>query len=132
MECTEHQFFYDRMTGGTDTIGALTLLKDIINKDYIDDKVNLYVAWCADGDDFDPEPPIHKIIREDILPKVQYMAYLQVQDMYDYKEFRDGYEKLYGTLNQMPEIGKKLNIETALGSEDIYPVLYNLFKKRGV
>lgn len=133
-ETDEQEFFYGRTTGGTWVSKAVELVSDIIDSDYSLEETNVYVAHTSDGDYFDWDIKNDRLItalRDSVLPKVQYYAYLQVQNIDDYEMFyHHDFEKLYGVLKKMSECGGKLNIETALEAEDIYPVLRNLFKKR--
>lgn len=80
-EVDEKTFFYDRKSGGTAISSGLTLINDIINKEYPADEWNIYIAQCTDGDNFSSDNKVcDKIISEDLLPKVQYFAYIQVRE----------------------------------------------------
>lgn len=126
----EHTFFYGRDTGGTDPLKALELVNTIIDNEYPLSIYNIYVAHTCDGDFLEDEDgEILSYLDSELIPKIQYYAYLQVQDSHRYQSFKIGYTGLYGYLEGSDHLGKKLNIETALEEEDIFPVLQNLFKK---
>lgn len=131
IDCTEHEFFYSHETGGTEVMEGLKLIKDIIDKEYPPNVYNIYIAHTSDGDmGYDDQNMLVPFIDNELIPLVQYYAYLQVQDSRQYSYFEKGYEKMYGYLKESVHIDKKLNIETAVADEDIFPVLHNLFKKR--
>lgn len=78
-EVDEHTFFYDTIMGGTTISAGLTLIDQIIEKEYNVDEWNLYVAQCTDGDNWvaDNEKCRH-LLTENLLPKLQYFAYIEV------------------------------------------------------
>lgn len=126
----ETAFFYDTETGGTQVMEGLNLINDIIMRDYPLHIYNIYIAHTSDGDiGHNDDEDIVSFIDNELIPKIQYYAYLQVQDADQFNAFEGGYRKLYGILEESSNIGKKLNIETVLAEEDIFPVLQNLFKK---
>lgn len=129
-DCSEHDFFYSPDTGGTAVMEGLELIKKIIDEEYPTNLYNIYIAHTSDGDvGYTDEDQIVPFIDNELMPLVQYYAYVQMQTPDDYQYFCLGQEKLYGLLLESMNIHKKLNVETAVAAEDIFPVLSNLFKK---
>lgn len=131
-DVTEHEFFYSRETGGTEVLEGLGLINKIIDEEYPTNIYNVYVAHTSDGDaSSKDEEDIIPFLDNELIDKLQYYAYVQVQTPKAYEWFNNGWEKLFGVLKNSKHFGKKLNIETAIYEGDVFPVLHNLFKKRG-
>src|SRR5690606_15872875 len=78
-EVDEEEFFYSRETGGTIVSSALKLMKEILNARYPTDEWNVYGAQASDGDNWnDDSPTCKKLLIDDILPKCQYYAYIEI------------------------------------------------------
>ena len=122
-EVSEHDFFYSRETGGTIVSSALQLTRDIINERYAGSEWNIYAAQASDGDNWvDDSPNCYKILSEDILPHVQYFAYVEITDK-DHQALWRSYNNL---LTLHPNLFAMAQIKT-LG--DIFPVFRELFIK---
>ncbi len=123
-ECNEEDFFYARETGGTVVSSALKLADDIIKKRYQSSSWNVYVAQASDGDNWEADSPrCSKIIRENILPHVQYYAYVEITDRqhqnlwHEYQKLKDEYPE-YFSMAHIRKFG------------EVYPVFRELFEKR--
>ena len=131
-ECTEHEFFYDRESGGTKVSTALELTSKIIKERYNISDWNIYCAQASDGDNWGGDDCL-SILTESILPLVQYFAYVQVgrESLYnkyfatwrsekplwnDYKSIEKSYENF--AMDQIDE------------PKDIFPIFKELFKKK--
>jgi uncharacterized sporulation protein YeaH/YhbH (DUF444 family) len=79
-EVDEQTFFYDQQSGGTTDSTALILMKEIINERYHDlSSVNIYALHSSDGDNTSSDvDPARAILVEDILPSLQFFAYVEV------------------------------------------------------
>lgn len=122
-EVSEHDFFYSRETGGTIVSSALQLTRDIINERYAGSEWNIYAAQASDGDNWvDDSPNCYKILKEDILPQVQYFAYVEITDK-DHQALWRSYQNL---LKEQPGLFAMAQIKS-LG--DIFPVFRELFMK---
>jgi uncharacterized sporulation protein YeaH/YhbH (DUF444 family) len=78
-EVDEEEFFYSRETGGTIVSSALKLMNDIIKQRYPASDWNVYAAQASDGDNWNGDSPIClKLLRENILPQLQYFAYIEI------------------------------------------------------
>lgn len=86
-EVTEKEFFYDRDTGGTVISSAYQLVSDIIKERYSEGDTNLYIAQSSDGENFPHDDEIAKdILLSQLLPNIQYLAYIEVCDTRRYVE----------------------------------------------
>ena len=78
-EVEEQEFFYSRETGGTVVSSALKLMTEIIDDRYSPNEWNIYGAQASDGDNWnDDSPTCSKLLREKLLPMVQYFAYVEI------------------------------------------------------
>jgi len=78
-EVDEESFFYGRETGGTIVSSAFKEMQRVVDERYPIDDWNIYVAQASDGDDApgDVQRCI-QMLDEQVLPMVQYMAYVEV------------------------------------------------------
>ena len=123
-ECNEEDFFYARETGGTVVSSALNLTKEIIQKRFISDSWNIYVAQASDGDNWEADSPrCVNIIKEHLIQSLQYFAYVEITDR-QHQNLWHEYEiiaKEYNNLFAMSQIRTAANI---------YPVFRQLFEKK--
>ena len=123
-EVDEEEFFYSRETGGTVVSSALTLMQEVIADRYSPNEWNIYGAQASDGDNWNDDSPLcTRILREQLLPAVQYFAYVEITRRNHQALWRE-YEALAddfpGTFAQrhIREVG------------DIFPVFRDLFHKK--
>jgi len=131
-ECTEHEFFYDRESGGTMVSTALVVLKDIIRERYNISDWNIYAAQASDGDNFANDDPLTVLI-PDILPYVQYFAYVQVGRDPQYSQFFnswDGQKPLWNSYKTIIDGYENFAMDQIAEPKDIFPVFKELFKKK--
>ena len=122
-EVTEDEFFTARDTGGTIVSSALSLMDQIIRERYPGDDWNLYGAQASDGDNWlDDSPRCAGLLRENLLPRLQYFAYVQVAALDEQGLWRE-YAKLAA---ERPHLAMR-KIATAA---DIYPVFRALFARQ--
>lgn len=89
-EVTEHQFFYDRETGGTLVSSALELTNEIIKERYNPSDWNIYAVQASDNENWDTDNDLCvSLLRNELLPKLQYFIYLNLrqpkQEMWDHE-----------------------------------------------
>ena len=143
-EVTEEEFFNSRENGGTVVSSALRLMSDIIKARYPSQDWNVYCAQASDGDNFysDSDKCV-KIMQEELLPKLQYMAYIEVkpyEDMSLMEEFRNNFGGSYNIAPQDSDLWKAYktiskdfkNFEMTVGAsrKDIFNVFRKLFAKK--
>ncbi|CBL45659.1 Conserved hypothetical protein [gamma proteobacterium HdN1] len=122
-EVDEQEFFYSRETGGTIVSSALKLMAEVIEDRYPIDEWNIYGAQASDGDNWNDDSPLcRKILTEDILPFVQYYAYIEINPRRHQALWRE-YELINAEIEHfaMQEIAE---------AGDIYPVFRELFQRR--
>jgi uncharacterized sporulation protein YeaH/YhbH (DUF444 family) len=123
-EVDEEEFFYSRETGGTIVSSALKLMNDIIKQRYPAIDWNIYAAQASDGDNWNGDSPLClKVLREDILPKIQYFAYIEITKL-EHQSLWNEYESL------SPEFPDNFAIQTISNESEIYPVFRELFSRK--
>ena len=123
-EVDEEEFFYSRETGGTIVSSALKLTADIIRQRYPENTWNIYTAQASDGDNWnDDSPTCMRILREDLLPKLQYFSYVEIMPR-RHQALWDSYTQLR---REQPQV---FALEQIDGPADIYPVFRELFRQR--
>ena len=129
-EVDEQTFFYARKSGGTRVSTAYDLMNKIINEEIILSETNVYVAQASDGDNwYEDNKYLTDLIENKILPKVQYLAYIQTcppNTDYQLAHWGPDLLTLYDDLEQKH---KKFNCRMVLEEKDVYPVLRELFEK---
>jgi hypothetical protein len=122
-EVDEQEFFYSRETGGTVVSSALELTRDIIQQRFSPDDWNIYIAQASDGDNWSADSPYcQEILTKQILPLVQYYAYVEIMPRY--------HQSLWEAYLAVKEQYQQFALQTIHGPADIYPVLHELFKRQ--
>jgi uncharacterized sporulation protein YeaH/YhbH (DUF444 family) len=123
-EVDEEEFFYSRETGGTIVSSALKLMNDIIKQRYPAADWNIYAAQASDGDNWNDDSPFClKVLREDILPQIQYFAYIEITKL-EHQSLWHEYESL------SPEFPDNFAIQNISDESEIYPVFRELFTRK--
>ena len=80
-EVDEDEFFYGKKTGGTIVSTCYIKMLEIIEEEYDPNIYNIYAAQASDGDNWgDDNQALVHLLEDEVLPKVQYLSYLQVGD----------------------------------------------------
>ncbi|PJE78087.1 hypothetical protein CI610_02986 [invertebrate metagenome] len=120
----EDEFFYSRETGGTIVSSALKKTLEVIEERFPKHEWNVYVAQASDGDNWEGDSSIcSKLLREQIIPKVQYFSYIEITDR-DHQNLWREYEHV---ADSCPDAFSMEQIKTI---DDIYPVFRRLFEKK--
>ena len=124
-EVEEEEFFHSRETGGTVVSSALKLMDEVIRNRFPPGEWNIYGAQASDGDNWaDDSPTCGKILREEILPKSQYYAYVEIT--------QHRHQGLWHTYEQLgKEFPESFALRHIRAPGDIFPVFHDLFHKRG-
>lgn len=132
-EVTEDEFFYSQETGGTVVSSGFEVIKKIVKEKYDSSTTNLYIAQASDGDNFsyDLEDCV-RILEEDLLPTVQYFAYIQTEneERAARKRAYESYD-LYTCYEPLAERFPNLNLVRINEARDVYSALCRLFSARG-
>ena len=123
-EVDEEEFFYSRETGGTIVSSALKLMNKIIKQRYPATDWNIYAAQASDGDNWNGDSPLClKLLREDILPQIQYFAYIEITKL-EHQSLWHEYETL------CPEFPDSFAIQNISDESKIYSVFRELFSRK--
>jgi uncharacterized sporulation protein YeaH/YhbH (DUF444 family) len=127
-EVDEKTFFHDPRTGGTVVSTALTEFVRIQKERYPEEIWNIYAAQASDGDNAGSDT--HKavaILENEILPVVQYFAYIEVgrtgQSHHGGTDLWRGYDPLAKRAEGL--VMRKVNER-----RDIFPVFRDLFGRK--
>lgn len=121
-EVDEHEFFNSRESGGTVVAPSLKLMDKIIRERY-DDTWNIYCCQASDGDTWSREDAnqCRKLVKDIILPAVQYMAYLEIKK----SAVSDLWQAYHEVSNE-----ENFSMRRIWEANQIWPVFRGLFKKR--
>lgn len=122
-EVDENEFFYGTSSGGTIVSSALNLTKAILQERYSADW-NVYVCQATDGDNFIQDNNASVRLLRDLMPQVQYYAYIEIGD----KALSD----LWMPYAQVAQDFKQLQMRQVREITDIYPVFRELFTPEAV
>ena len=122
-EVNEEEFFNSRESGGTVVSSSLKLMKKIIKERYSPSQWNIYCCQASDGDVWSSSDAEEccQLLQDDILPMVQYMAYIEIKSRGLEGFLWYAYKKLTSQGNFSMRI---INDVT-----QIWPVFKDLFKK---
>lgn len=97
-EVDEETFFRTSESGGTLISSAYNLVKKLIEEEYPLDQWNIYIFHFSDGDNWSSEDTRYciKLLREDLLSKVNLFGYGQVESRYGSGQFMKDLEKSMG------------------------------------
>ena len=125
-ECTEDEFFNSRETGGTRVFPAIELMGKIMKERYLDGNWNIYCCQASDGDVWDDidAHQSRKLLEDELLPKMQYMAYIEVCRSY--------YTLLWNEYHYLHGMNTNFASEKVNEVSDIWTVFRKLFRKRGI
>jgi uncharacterized sporulation protein YeaH/YhbH (DUF444 family) len=134
-EVDEKTFFHDPKTGGTKVSPAFEAMKDILDRRFAASEWNVYVAQASDGDSSYWEgEEISRLLRDVVLPAVQYFAYLEVGS----SDTGDGHygmhyaaeSSLWGLYSKLAAEGAPLAMRKVSHRSEIFPVFRELFRRR--
>ncbi len=123
-EVDEEEFFYSRETGGTIVSSALKLMHEIMDKRYPSSDWNIYAAQASDGDNWNDDSPLcTKLLREKILPHVQYYSYIEITP-HEHQMLWHEFTKLSA------EFKDSFAQQHITEPSEIYPVFRKLFQRK--
>jgi uncharacterized protein len=134
-EVDEQTFFHDPKTGGTKVSPAFETMKDILDRRFAASEWNVYVAQASDGDSsyFEGEE-ISRLLRDVVLPAVQYFAYLEVgspraSDEHYHMQY-SAESSLWRLYSKLAAEGAPLSMRKVSERSEIFPVFRELFRRR--
>lgn len=123
-EVDEEEFFYSRETGGTIVSSALRLMHEVISKRYPTSEWNIYGAQASDGDNWNDDSSVcHDLLVNQIMPLVQYYAYVEITPREHQALWRE-YEEVRAACPDFFAMQQIVDVE------DIYPVFRELFQRK--
>ncbi|PCI34270.1 MAG: hypothetical protein COB54_00280 [Alphaproteobacteria bacterium] len=131
-EVDEETFFHSRETGGTIVSTALEIMQQVIKDRYPPDDWNIYAAQASDGDNLNSDNAhCQQLLTEELLPKCQYFAYVEVWDSHEAEMFPDASNvtRLWQTYDEIRQTHENFAVKKVTRAEDIFPVLHDLFAK---
>lgn len=127
-EVDEQEFFHSKESGGTVVSEALKLTNKIIKDRFDINDYNIYVAQCSDGDNFERDKIAARDQMLSLLPKIQYMAYLEIiapiRQQFGYPS-----TEVWKTYMPLTETNKNLRLQKASEPRYIWKVFKELFGK---
>ena len=125
-EVSEEEFFNSKESGGTVVAPSLTLMKKIIRERFNDAQWNIYCCQASDGDTWSDADAMdcYTIARDEIIPSLQYMAYIEINRKEKSSSLWKAYQKL--------EDDNKFSMRNIYEVNQIWPVFQGLFRKRQV
>lgn len=121
-EVEEKEFFYSKEMGGTMVSPAIKLANEIIDKEYDAENTNIYIAQASDGDNWSNDYDDLQVEVETLLEKVQYMAYIEIDNSYPDEGVAAFYDMNF-------EDNEKLNSAIVADETQVVEVLHQLFGK---
>lgn len=126
-EVDENTFFTDPRTGGTVVSSALTEFLKIQKLRYPQDSWNIYVAQASDGDNSSSDTQKStSMLEKDILPLVQYFAYIEVGTMAVIR----GDTELWRGYSPVAQRDSTLAMSRVSDRRDIFSVFRQLFARK--
>jgi uncharacterized sporulation protein YeaH/YhbH (DUF444 family) len=127
-EVDEQEFFYSRESGGTVVSSGIQKIDEIIEDRYPLNEWNIYGCQASDGDNWPGDSDGCKnLLKEKILPKCQYYAYIQIDAMRGMR----GHTELWKSYINLKNSYSNFDMTSIKEAQDIFPVFHKLFKKRG-
>ncbi|MCX2740738.1 YeaH/YhbH family protein [Pontibacter anaerobius] len=122
-EVSEEEFFNSRESGGTVVAPSLKLMDQIMRERY-DESWNVYCCQASDGDVWSKQDALEckNLVLETILPNIQYMAYIEIND----KSRESDLWKAYNRISN----DEDFSIRHVYEPYEIWPVFQGLFRKR--
>lgn len=141
-EVDEQTFFHDPLSGGTQISSGLDLIDKIINERYNIDKTNIYISQASDGGNFSQDnSECDSIIRERLIKKIQYFAYIEIIDadllrgmmMSQFMgEEEEGAMNLWDYYEEIQKEYENFKIKKVTDKNEIFQVFKDLFAKKVV
>lgn len=121
-EVEEEEFFNSRESGGTVVAPSLLLMNKIIRERY-DDSWNIYCCQASDGDVWSRDDALQcrNIVKETVLPAVQYMAYIEIN--------RNSEGDLWRAYKEVSN-EESFSMRRINEVKQIWPVFRGLFRKK--
>jgi len=123
-EVDRETFFHIREDGGTKISSAFRFAKELLDKHYPTDDWNIYLFHFSDGDNSSEADSREccRILKEDLLPRVNEFGYCQVASAYGSGAFINTLREQLGHMENV--VATRVNTK-----DDIYDSIREFFKK---
>lgn len=123
-EVDEEEFFNSRESGGTVVAPSLYLMRKIVQERYDPSQWNVYCCQASDGDVWSNGDAVEcgQLLKNEILPQIQYMAYIEIKNRGLEGYLWHSYKRLKSTDN--------FSMRNINDVSQIWPVFKALFKKK--
>jgi uncharacterized sporulation protein YeaH/YhbH (DUF444 family) len=128
----EETFVVSREPGGTVISSALVKMLEIVNDRYPVSDWNIYAAQASDGENLPYDAPkCCTLLDEEIMPKCQYYAYVEILDEREASIFKDPTNGAaqWRALRAVDERWQNFAMTRIASRGDIYPVFRQLFAR---
>lgn len=137
----EQDFFHKRESGGTVVSTAYDLMLEHQKRYYPADKWNIYVAQATDGDNFAYDNSrLSELLTEQVLPLVQYLAYILVSQSETYEAFASAFgvpvsqmkwddKALTKTMKKLEVQHENMIVKHVDEPAKVYPIFREIFQK---
>ena len=129
----EDTFFYSRETGGTVVSTALKEMLKEVKENYSPGEWNIYAAQASDGENFAGDSEYcASLLREQIMPLVQYYAYVEILDEREIELFANPQvgAALWRSYLGVAADHENFAMKRVGRPNDTYPVFRELFAKK--
>ncbi len=125
-EVGEEEFFNSRESGGTVVAPSLKLMKKIIDERYQSSAWNIYCCQASDGDVWSNGDAVEctQLLKQEVLPAVQYMAYIEIKNR--------GLEGYLWHAYKRLRTQENFSMRNINDVSQIWPVFKALFKKKSL
>jgi len=125
-EVDEEEFFNSRESGGTVVAPSLHMMKKIMKERYDPTMWNVYCCQASDGDVWSNGDAVEcgQLLKNDILPEIQYMAYIEIKNRGLEGYLWHAYKRLRNQEN--------FSMRNINDVSQIWPVFKALFKKKSL
>ena len=125
-EVGEEEFFNSRESGGTVVAPSLKLMKKIIDERYQSSAWNIYCCQASDGDVWSNGDAVEctQLLKQEVLPAVQYMAYIEIKNR--------GLEGYLWHAYKRLRTEENFSMRNINDVSQIWPVFKALFKKKSL
>lgn len=129
-ECSEHEFFYGTVSGGTMVSAGVKAVNEIIQARYPLDAWNIYTVQASDGDNFDNDNDALKAELEALLPKCQYYVYNEVMQTHSYRFSEDNITNVIQVMNLLKDAHDNLSVIRTGSIDEVVPNFREIFTKK--
>lgn len=128
-ECTEHEFFYGTVSGGTVVSAGVKAVNNIVKERYPLDAWNVYVVQASDGDNFDSDNDLLSEELDALLPKCQYYVYNEVMQTHSYR-FGDDNTNVIEVMNVLKKDHPNLSVIRTGSVDEVVSNFREVFTKK--